>query len=105
MTPIWNVEWSVNTSFNGMGANLGQFTCQLDIDFVPGEAGSNFITFDPNTPGEYTFIFAVFQSGSSVVETAINGLVTALPEPGTFLLSPVGPIGIGLLGRRRLAWA
>ncbi len=45
-TPIWNFEWSINSSFDGTGANLDQFDYRIGMDFDPG-VGTNFQEFDP----------------------------------------------------------
>jgi hypothetical protein len=44
--PVWNFEWSVNTDYNGMTADvLSDFTYLLEIDYDPG-AGTNFLAWD-----------------------------------------------------------
>jgi len=47
-TPIWNIEWSINTDYLGQGNNarLSGMFFQLDIDFDAG-LGTNFLSFDP----------------------------------------------------------
>ncbi|MBX2851655.1 MAG: PEP-CTERM sorting domain-containing protein [Phycisphaeraceae bacterium] len=47
-TPVWSFDWSVNTNYDGNGANLDTLTYEIGIDFDPG-AGTNFLSFDPIT--------------------------------------------------------
>ena len=46
-TAVWNFEWSINSNFDGNGANLDQFVYSIQIDFDPANPGSNFQSFDP----------------------------------------------------------
>lgn len=49
-TPFWNVEWSVNTDFDGSsGATVDAYTYEIGLDIDPG-AGADFIAFDPIDP-------------------------------------------------------
>ena len=32
----WNMDWSINSNYNGAGANLGTFTYILELDYDPG---------------------------------------------------------------------
>ncbi|WP_427981799.1 PEP-CTERM sorting domain-containing protein [Agarivorans sp.] len=45
-TAIWNFEWSVNSSFDGSGGMLSDYTYLLQIDFDPS-AATHFLVFDP----------------------------------------------------------
>lgn len=46
--PLWNFEWSINTNYDGLGADvLSSLTYRLDIDFDPGIGSTNFQSFDP----------------------------------------------------------
>jgi hypothetical protein len=45
-TPVWNFEWSINSNFDGNGANLDTFLYSIRIDFDPGP-GVNQLIFDP----------------------------------------------------------
>lgn len=64
----WNFDWSINSSFNGSGGNLGGLTYLLEIDFDP-TGGTNFLSFDPiNNPSAYTngaFTFADHSFGNN----------------------------------------
>ena len=37
----WNMDWSINSNYNGAGANLNDFTYTLELDFDPG-VGTNY---------------------------------------------------------------
>ena len=45
-TAEWSFEWSINSNFDGAGANLSAFTYEMGLDTDPG-AGTSFTTFDP----------------------------------------------------------
>ncbi|MCA9254381.1 MAG: PEP-CTERM sorting domain-containing protein [Phycisphaerales bacterium] len=45
-TAEWSYEWSINSNYDGNGANLNAYTYELGLDIDPGP-GTNFITFDP----------------------------------------------------------
>ncbi len=45
-TPVWNFEWSINSSFDASGGALNSVLYLIQIDFDPG-AGTNFRSFDP----------------------------------------------------------
>jgi len=45
-TPVWNFEWSINSSFEGSGGALNSLLYLIQIDFDPS-AGTNFRSFDP----------------------------------------------------------
>lgn len=46
-TAEWSFEWTINTNYDGNGANLDQYYYVLGIDTDPDEIGTNFIEFDP----------------------------------------------------------
>ena len=47
----WNFEWTINTDTSGQtGINIDGFTYELGIDIDPS-AATNFVLFDPVTPG------------------------------------------------------
>ncbi len=49
-TPRWNIEWSVNTDFDGTsGLKLEDLTYELRMDFEAG-VGANSLVFDPIGP-------------------------------------------------------
>ena len=45
-TPVWNFEFSINSNFDGNGANLDNFLYRIGIDFDPGP-GQFLLDFDP----------------------------------------------------------
>ena len=46
-TPFWNVDWSVNSNYDGSsGLNLSGLTYEIGMDFDPGP-GTNYLVFDP----------------------------------------------------------
>src|SRR5690349_16605974 len=50
-TPFWNVDWSINTDFDGAhpARKLSSLTYQIGMDFDPGP-GTNYLVFDPIGP-------------------------------------------------------
>jgi PEP-CTERM motif len=57
-------------------------------------------SFNPNTPGQYTFSLRAFQGSTQVDEVAIQ--VSVVPEPGTYALLLAGLAVVGGVARRRL---
>lgn len=45
-TAEWSFEWSINSNFDGNGANLNNYTYSLQLDSDPSQ-GTNFGSFDP----------------------------------------------------------
>ncbi|UCD77219.1 MAG: PEP-CTERM sorting domain-containing protein [Desulfobacterales bacterium] len=43
---LWNYEFSINTAYNGAGANLDKYSIFLSIDADPSQ-GVDWLTFDP----------------------------------------------------------
>lgn len=53
----WNFEFAVNTDFDGgTGLKIDDFTYELGMDGDPG-LGTDFLTFDPITPGAFASFF------------------------------------------------
>jgi hypothetical protein len=44
----WNFDWTINTNFDGNGANLNLYTYELGLDGDPG-IGVDYLAFDPVT--------------------------------------------------------
>ncbi len=52
--PVWNLEWSINTNYDGSGANLDGYTFLLGFDADPSQSADySFFEIDPifDTPG------------------------------------------------------
>lgn len=80
----WNVDFSVNTDFDGSsGLNLDQFTYQIGFDVNPG-LGTNYLVFDPVTPG-IPPLNAPFFDHSIGDNTTGNGMGTEAADPMTYL--------------------
>lgn len=80
-TPRWNVEWSINTDFDGTaGATLDGFTYELGLDIDPGP-GTNFIQFDPIDPLASPFSFWDHSIGDNGTATGAGAEAT---DPATY---------------------
>lgn len=45
----WNIDWSINSNYNGSGGNLNTYTYSLQLDIDPG-IGTNFVNAYANDP-------------------------------------------------------
>ena len=119
--PCFDHALGTNATGNGGGTSIDcdpATNADGDTDWANGIAANNvaqnswnmeffnntpFDTFDPNTPGVYTFVLTAFQGSGPVASTSIDVIVAAVPEPGTLATFAVALAGLGYFGRRRRA--
>lgn len=88
-TPVWSVDWSVNTNFdNGApGRNLGDLTYEIGLDFDPS-GSTNFLTWDPITVPDtipfYPPLTTVFWDHSIGTNATGNGMGVEANDAPTY---------------------
>jgi hypothetical protein len=108
----------VNPGVNTPSASYYNFTALAAVGVFPalGPVSSNQNTqfsqnlgfydnpltysFNPNTPGQYTFSLRAFRGTTFVDEVAVR--VSVVPEPGTYALLLAGLAIVGSVARRRM---
>ena len=87
------------TVLEGSQNNLFDFLATPAIGLTPPD----FVPFDPDVPGQYSYILSAFSSpdGPAVASVAIDVNVGQLPEPATLALFGLGLAGLAIARRRR----
>ena len=96
-----DIVFSPETVIQGSQNNLFGFLAGNPP--ILGVTPPDFGPFDPDVPGQYSFILSAFSSpdGPELARVAIDVNVGQVPEPATLALFGLGLVGIAVASRRR----